>query len=227
MNTNRILITVFLLGLGRTSQAQNSYGFGVLPAINFNKGFNKGWTINFKTESRQLYSSGNFGEGISEYDYVLTDFTTIGAKKVGLNSRLALGYLFRLEGGNIVNRFIQQYNITQRFSRFRLSHRFVTDQTISPAEDLEFRLRYRLASEIPLNGESADQGEFYLKCSNEYLQSLQSNTYDLEIRFVPLLGYIFSPKHKPEFGLDYRVKGFVNQNANHSFWTNINWFIEI
>lgn len=109
----------------------------------------------------------------------------------------------------------------------RLAHRVVADQTFSESEATEYRLRYRLAAEVPLNGQSADAKEFYIKISNEYLNSVQSAEYDLEIRLVPLLGYTVTEKHKIEAGLDYRVNSFLGHNARHSFWISLNWFIEI
>lgn len=207
--------------------AQSTYQAGILPSINFNYKLKNDWSSNFKIESRQMLQSGTFtGDRDKNYDYVLTDFSLIAAKKVGLNARISGGVLFRFRNGNSIHRLIQQYTAIQRLPRFRLAHRVVTDQTFSPAEATEYRLRYRLASEIPLNGQSADPKEFYLKISNEYINSLQNSDYDLEIRFVPLLGYAIKEKHKIELGLDYRVNSFLNQYTRHSFWTSMNWFIE-
>lgn len=208
--------------------AQSTYQVGGLPSINLNYKLKNEWSSNFKIESRQLLQRGTFnGDSDKSYDYVLTDFSLIAAKKVGLNSRISVGYLFRFRDGNATHRLIQQYTVTQRLPGFRLAHRVVTDQTFSPTSVTEYRLRYRLATEIPLNGQSADPKEFYLKISNEYLNSVQNSDYDLEIRLVPLLGYAITEQHKIEVGLDYRVNSFLHQYARHSFWTSINWFIEI
>lgn len=208
--------------------AQSTYQVGGLPSINLNYKLKNDWSFNFKIESRQLLQRGTFNGGSDKnYKYVLTDFSLIAAKKVGLNSRISGGHLFRFREGNAIHRLIQQYTVTQKLPRFRLAHRFVTDQTFSHAEATAYRLRYRLATEIPLNGQSADPKEFYLKISNEYVNSIQNADYDLEIRFVPLLGYAITEKHKIEVGLDYRVNSFLNQYARHSFWTSLNWFIEI
>ena len=208
--------------------AQNTYQIGILPAINFNAKLKKGWSVNFKLESRQLLQNGTFGsEKNQAFDYILTDHSLIAAKKVGLNARISGGYLFRLREGRAVHRLIQQYSVTQRLPTLRLAHRVVTDQTISSNEATEYRLRYRLATEIPLDGQSADPKEFYLKVSNEYLNSLQSGDYDLEVRLVPMLGYFAAKKHKIELGLDYRVNSFLDRDARHSFWTSLSWFIEI
>ena len=216
------------LVFGRLSLAQDTYQLGALPSINFNYKFEKDWSANFKTESRQTFKSGQFGnETTTQYQYVLSDFSLLIAKKVGLNSRIAGGYLIRFHNGANVHRLIQQYAVVQRLNSYRLAHRVVLDQTFSSGRATEFRLRYRLASEIPLNGEAADPEEFYLKLSSEYLNALEDAEYDLEIRVVPLLGYIFTPAYKVEIGMDYRVNSFLAGQGEHDFWISINWYIEI
>lgn len=44
--------------------------------------------------------------------------------------------------------------------------------------------RKSIEAKFKLNGQSADIKEFYLKISNEYLNSLQNGDYDIEIRQV-------------------------------------------
>lgn len=208
--------------------SQSTYQFGVLPALNLNRKLKSDWSINTKIESRQLLRRGEFN-GISDkkYKYVLTDYSLISAKKVGLNSRIAGGYLVRVEGKEVLHRLIQQFIVVQRFSGFRLAHRFLSDQTFSALQKPEFRLRYRLTSELPLNGEAVDPGEFYLKVNNEYVNSLQGTDYDLEIRLVPLLGYDLTSDFKIEAGMDYRINSFLNKNTRHSYWMSFNFFVEI
>lgn len=230
MNIKKQFWIVFYLVwlFSNISTAQSTYQFGVLPSINLNYKLKNDWSANFKIESRQLLQKGTFnGDHDKSYEYVLTDYSLIAAKKIGLNARLSGGYLLRLRERQAVHRLIQQYTITQKLSSLRLAHRIVTDQTFSNTEATEYRLRYRLAVEISLNGQSADPKEFYIKISNEYLNSLQSADYDLEIRLVPLLGYTLTEMHKIEAGLDYRVNSFLKQYARHSFWISLNWFIEI
>ena len=230
MNTEKQYLYIFWLCLicSNATLAQSTYRVGGLPAVNLNAKLKNNWSLNAKTESRQLFQQGTFwGDRDKSYEYVLTDYSLIFARKIGLNSRISGGYLFRFLEGMAVHRFIQQYTITQKLTCFRLAHRVVTDQTFSPAEAPEYRLRYRLASEIPLNGQSADPSELYIKIGNEYLNSIQNADYDLEIRLVPMLGYALKKNHKLEVGLDYRVNSFLNQYARHSFWTVLNWYIEI
>jgi hypothetical protein len=207
--------------------AQSTYQLGILPAVNFNKQLKKDWSFNARIESRQLFLRGE-KRGLAEkdYNYVLTDVSVIAAKKVGLNSRIAGGYLIRFEEGDLFHRFIQQYTLVQKLSGFRLAHRLVSDQTISKIESPEIRFRYRITAEIPLNGQSLDVKEFYLKLNHEYLNSFQASQYDFEVRLVPLLGYDIARHFKIETGIDYRVNGFLNNRTRHSYWFPINLFID-
>ncbi|SMD41706.1 Protein of unknown function [Aquiflexum balticum DSM 16537] len=228
MSFNRLIPFLLCFLFGGTVMAQSTYEAGLLPAFNLNKKLKNDWSLNSRIESRQLFLSGGSNEDrISQYEYVLTDISMIAAKKVGLDSRIAGGYLMRIEDGEIIHRFSQQYTIVKRKFGFRLAHRFLTDQTISPVEKTEFRLRYRVTAEIPLNGKSVDPKEFYLRLNNEYVNSLQDFNYDLEIRLVPLLGYAINTKNKVEIGLDYRIDSFLANNPSQSFWTSLNWFIDL
>lgn len=211
-----------------TAYAQSSFQAGTIPSLNFNKKMKNDWSLNSKIESRLVFQRGEFdGDIDNSFNYALTDFSLIGAKKVGLNARIGGGYLIRFREGNVYHRFIQQYVIVQKLTGFRLAHRFLSDQTFSASEEPEFRLRYRITSEIPLNGESVDPGELYLKINNEYINSLQAGAYDLEIRLVPLLGYDITERFKIETGIDYRVNSFLTDDTRHSYWMSLNFFVEI
>lgn len=187
-----------------------------------------GWKLNYKVESRVSALQGDFKSG-SDFDtnYLLTDVSVVASKKTGLNNNLAGGYLLRFRNGSIDQRFIQQFTLVKRYNRFRLSHRFAADQTLKRELADTFRLRYRITSEIPLNGYSVDANEFYIKVNHEYLHAFESREYDLEVRLVPLLGYVFKDTNKIEWGVDYRINNFIHRNSKNSFWLTFNWFISI
>ena len=230
MNTKIRSLIFFSVLLLRTDKvlSQSTYQWGILPSLNLNSNLKKDWSLNTKLESRQIFQSGEVNGAVEgNYKYVQTDLSLIVAKKVGLNSRVGGGYLVRLKEGELFHRFIQQYNVVQKLSGFRLAHRFVTDQTFSAIEKPEFRVRYRISSEIPLNGESVDPGEWYLKLNNEYLYNTQASESDLEIRVVPLLGYDISKILNWETGLDYRASSVFKTNKQHSYWITINLYIDI
>lgn len=221
------LFTLFICFLfTENAFSQSTYQFGVLPSINLNKKLQKDWSLNFKTESRQLLQKGVFdGNYIKEYEYLLTDLSLLTAQKVGLNSRIAGGYLIRFRNEEIIHRVIQQYSIVERKTGFRLAHRIAADQTFSSNESPEYRFRYRLTPEIPIDGQSVDLKEFYVKTNLELLNKFQSSDYNLEFRFVPFLGYVLNEQNKIEVGLDYRIDSILITDTRHSFWTSINWYL--
>lgn len=230
MSTKRLFCIAFfvLCFVINTVYTQHSYQWGALPSLNANYSLKNDWSLNGRLESRILFLTGR-SDGLKNRDvnYQLTDFALLGAKKVGLKSRVAGGFLVRVEGNEIIFRLIQQYILVRKMSGIRFAHRIMTDQTFSESEKPDFRLRYRLSTEFALNGESVDPGEFYIKFNNEYLNSIQDLTYDLEIRLVPLLGYSLNDRYKIEAGLDYRVNSFIRGNTRHSYWMNFNFFIDI
>ena len=222
-----IFISLIIFDLA-VLKAQSTYRVGTLPSININKGLPYAWSINFKAESRQSLTTGSFsGESVPEFDYLLTDLSLITSKKVGLNNKLAGGYLARLREGRTIHKAVQQFTLVRRYSAFRMAHRFSFDQAFEKDGPVEIRLRYRLTGEFPLNGEAVDVREFYLKINNEYLNAFQDGEYDLEIRLAPLLGYIFTDKNKFEFGLDYRLSSFLDSPARNSFWVSLNWYLNL
>jgi len=210
-------LLVGLLPLFTVSQASHQLGF--LPSVNLNEKLPKDWSLNFKAESRQsLYRGG------IDYEYLLTDVALLAEKKIGVNTSAAGGYLLRIYADGVRHRAIQQISIVKGYTGFRLSHRVSADQTFEKDDAPEYRLRYRLSSEVPLQGLSLDPKEFFLKLSNEYLGSMQRDDYDLEIRATAFIGYALSPKQKLELGLDYRVDSFIHGQARNRYWIGLNFY---
>jgi hypothetical protein len=161
------------------------------------------------------------------YDYVLTDLSLAASKKIGINTAIAIGYLMRIDKKGIRNRTLQQITFVKRYRNFRLSHRLSADQTFTKNDDAEFRLRYRISTEIPLQGESLDPKEFFVKISNEYLNSLENKSYDLEIRGAAYVGYVLYPNNKLEFGLDNRFDSFIEGKLRYRLWIGLNYYKSI
>lgn len=220
-----IIFLVFFVG---KNVAQDTYLLGTLPSLNLNKGINSDWSLNLKAESRLRFLQGEFGgDAPADLYFQLADFALTASRKTGLNNALAGGYLIRFRDEQIFHRLIQQFTLVKRYDTFRMAHRFASDQTFNVDIPWEFRFRYRITAEIPLNGQSVDPGEFYLKLNNEYLNSWQEGEPDLEIRLVPLAGFEFTDNNKLEFGLDYRLSSFIYGNSHNSFWFNIGWFLKV
>lgn len=221
MKSHRILFLVLFL-IPLPNIAQNSFEFGILPSLNINKKLPKDWSVNFKTESRQSLFKNDFN-----YDYLLTDLSLAAAKKTGINTTIAIGHLIRVTNVGIINRSIQQISTIKRYYSFRVAHRFSADQTYEKNNYTEFRLRYRASVEIPLNGQSLDPKELFLKLNNEYLNVLYGGEYDLEIRGAGFIGYTLTSTNKLELGLDYRLDSFIKDNPRHRFWIGINIYLSI
>jgi hypothetical protein len=219
----RFSLTLFIILLVHlNNSAQSTYELGFLPSLNLNFKMPKDWSLNLKTESRQSLMKDDFS-----YDYLLTDISLVASKKIGINTAIAMGYLVRIDDNGIKNRAIQQITFVKRYTNFSLSHRLLADQSFTKDDNTELRLRYRISSEIPLQGKSLDPKEFFIKLNNEYLNSLYENNYDLEIRGSTFIGYVISPTNKLEIGLDYRIDSFLIGMPRNRLWIGLNLFISL
>jgi len=208
--------------------AQNTYKIGLLPSLNINKSLGNDWKLNLKIESRQILKEGIFKQNNDwNYNYLQTDFAFVGSKTLALNHIVAGGYMIRIRRDEIIHRFIQQYTYVKRYSSFRLAHRFSTDQTITQDEPTEYRIRYRITTEFPLNGTSVDVKEAYLKINNEYLNDFKGDNYDVEMRLIPAIGYKLTENNKVELGIDYRFDAFVDEGSRNRFFGFINWYTKL
>lgn len=231
MNTKILYIIYIIIAsvfAENRSMAQASYQSGFLPSINLGKDLGKDYSIHFNAESRIRMITGEAESAwVADPEIALTDLSLTLARKTGLNNSLSGGYLLRLRGGGQYHRTIQQFTVVKRYDGFRLAHRFRSDQTFHKTIPAEIRLRYRISAEIPLNGQSVDPNEWYLKMNTEFLNSLQDKTYTPELRIVPFLGYEFTDNHKFELGLDYRLSSFFDSSSRHSLWVNLGWFVKL
>lgn len=200
--------------------------FGVLPIINFNKTLNNRIDINTRYESRHfLFENPATKEHNFDYRYSLSDFSALIGVKTGFNSKINAGFLTRFLPNTTTYRSIQQFILKDKISKYRVAHRLVTDQTFNANEAPEFRLRYRFNGEIPLAGEKVDPKEFYLKVNTEILNSLQANTYDLEFRIIPNIGFVINKNQKIEVGFDNRFISFIYNKTRITSWVTISWFL--
>lgn len=222
----KCLLVFFLLFEAQNICAQTQIRAGFLPSVNYNQKINKLYEVNFRLESRHfVFENNSFQSNHFNYEYSLTDVSALMARKVGLNSKLVVGFLARTEPNAVSVRSIQQFIFQSKINNFRVAHRIVTDQTFSPKESPEFRLRYRLSAEIPLSGIKVDAKEFYFKFNTEALNGVQNKVYDLELRAVPNLGYVINERHKIELGLDNRFVSFIDNQTRITSWIIINWFL--
>lgn len=223
-----ILFISLFLGIFVGALAQSTYQIGVLPSFTLTKKLNPKWKFSLNTQTRFSAYKGEFSNSEifqKNFNYVLTDFSILANRKIGLNNSLAIGYLTRFRNKEQHNRLFQQFIISKKYNSLGVTHRFATDQTFRPYQKTEFRGRYRLAFDKPLQGNKLNPKEFYLKINNEYLISLQDKEWSNEFRLIPFLGYAFTDQNKLEIGIDYRVGSFGEEFLNTNFWTAINYYL--
>ncbi len=123
-----VLIVVGFLLFFIPATGQATYRTGYLPSFNLNQKLLAKWALNYKIEGRAIASIGSFENPNSyQFDYSLTDISILGSQKIGLNNKLAAGYLLRLSEAAPRHRLIQQYTIVKRYSGWRLAHRIASD----------------------------------------------------------------------------------------------------
>lgn len=212
-------IAFLFLAISALVFAKGNFQVGTMPSIILRKSFPKNWSATFQLESRQSV----FRQEL-DLDYLLTDIRLALSKRIAYNITVGAGYLIRIEEEAVKHRTLQQINFGKRFPGFRMTHRLMTEQTFGIEELTEYSLRYRLAVEIPLQGQSIDAKEFFVRLNNEYVNSLQGGDYDLEIRSGGLLGYSISRRSDFEIGFDNRIDNFVGGILRNRLWLRINFF---
>ena len=226
MNTRVFLLSFILIGILQLS-AQEATVVGILPQLNINKELSPLFSLNFQIEGRDALYSKIGEDEKSGYEEILRDISVIGSRKVGLYNRFAMGYLIRIRDDQIIHRSIQQFSLIGNIRSVRVGHRIALDQSFNENTPPRYRLRYRFTPEIPLNGKKIDKDEFYLKVNNEYLNGLQDGDYELELRFEPLIGFLFTDKNKIEIGPALRFSSELKSSWDKGYWMRIGWFVKI
>jgi len=213
-----LILFTFLTATYFCSFAQNQ--IGIIPQINTNFKLDKNWKLNAKIEGRQLFFQNPYPAELNQTKFERLDLEVVATRSKGKGA-VGGGYLLRRANGSFTHRFIQQYSITQKLVASRLAHRFRTDQTFEKDDAIQLRLRYRISWEKPLNGQSVDPREFYLKLNNEYFGILQNAAANLEIRGLASLGFNLSDNNQIETGIDYRVEKLIGTDTEHKLFLNI------
>jgi hypothetical protein len=160
------------------------------------------------------------------YFHNLTDFQGFLGTKINPFVDIAGGYQYRVNSlGDNSHRTIQQISFLQLPGNYKLGHRVRADQTFSPFEKSEYRLRYRISFELPIEGESLDPGEFYLVFSDEVIYSYQARESGIENRVVASLGHLSKEKQKFQAGIDYRTDRFFDPDLRHRSWFKFGWYL--
>lgn len=223
----RTLIFIAFTFLANSTLAQSELTYGFLPEISISHRWAEKWRLGTQIESMQqsfVYQNQQKQEG---YKYIRTDITPLLTYQLNPNWGVGLGALTRFENKDFVFRSIQQITSNKRSASTRIGHRLRTDQTFEPNEKIRLRLRYRFSLEVPLQGQSLNDQEFYTLTSIEQIAIYQTANADWEQRLSAVLGYYFNSNHKLEFGLDYRLDNFLNEAGRHRLWTMLNYYLNL
>lgn len=218
------ILMLLLLLLGASSTAQNR--FGIMPQINTDFKVGHFIKVNTKFENRFILYQNPIGYRDKRSEYERSDLELVVTGTNGALTNFGAGYLIRRshDDGSFIHRSIQQYSASQEWRNLLLAHRFRTDQTFEKNEAVQYRLRYRVSMEKPLDGQRVDPREYYLKFNNEYLGSLQDRDGNLEIRLLGALGYNHSEDDQVEVGLDYRAENVIGNDTENLLWLTVGWY---
>ncbi len=222
------LLFILVLSIPITANSQSLTSIGWLPEVSVSYKLNDQFRLTGQVESMQLGFTKRGTESFNyRYNYVRTDLTMVVSYRLNPNWSLAAGGMTRFVDGSLVYRSLQQVSYTRRGLGARFGHRFRTDQTFSTEASMQVRLRYRFSGEVPLQGQTLNDREWYSISSVEQIASVQNSDWDWEQRLSTALGYYFNAKNKIEIGFDYRLDDFTQGDGRHSIWTMINYFLNL
>jgi len=219
-------IIFFILIVPHILSAQTDVSFGILPRIIISKKVDKVHGIKFTSETRQgLYH--NINTPAFKSSNLLSDFALYYSNRLDPDYSANFGYLIRYSEGDILHRFIQQFNFIQRIESARLGHRIGIDQSFATNHSAVYRIRYRTVYEKSFSGERIDSKEFYYKFGAELLYSASTGPNRLEFRLLPMVGYELAINRKIEFGIDARAKALFSDDAASQHWFRLTAYLGI
>lgn len=215
------------LTISFASHSQRTY-VGFFPEAAVSKKVGESWKLTGKIESQHiLFSNDAISNNEWGYEHDRTDLQFFVARNLTLRTKGALGYQFRIEGkGKNSHRTIQQIGWLSNFRNYRLGHRVRADQTFFE-EGVSWRMRYRISSDIPINGQVLDPGENYLIASNELIAEYFESEINLENRLVAGIGWYFKNKQKLELSIDYRLDPIVSSPQRNRIWTKVSFYLNL
>lgn len=194
---------------------------------NRTKGALNGVRLGWKWNDKDVLVAGwesraHFNEQIQ---YIRSELSLASSHRLANGHQYSLGYLW-IFGDNIqLHRTFQQISFNQIRASYIAAHRFMMDGTFGSNTMPRFRARYRWTIVRPLTGTKVNDREFYLKVNHEMIHDFKEASYDLEFRWVPLLGYQWARNNKIEGGLDYRINSWVNGfQAKQLLRSSLTWY---
>lgn len=219
-----LVIGLFLISFSSGfGQDRQTFFTGFFPELSLTKKLENSNKLNLKIENQHVMYDNRLGDRL-QFDHYRTDVMGFYDWKLTASTSAAIGLFHRFQDGADGNRIIQQYAFLNRLRSFQLGHRLRTDQTATRGQEVEWRLRYRITSEIPLNGANLDPGESYFLISNEPIFSLKGGAFNLENRLIFTWGKLYSNNQKLEYSIDYRTDGFFNNRFRTRLWPKIGYY---
>jgi hypothetical protein len=219
-----IAVSLFLCANVLMTLAQSSYTGGVLLEIKPSLSFENDWKLRSKFGSRFLFFEGSDSQSFTPLaDFERAELEFVLTKKVSPATSLGGGYLTRLQKGIVKHRLIQQFSISNERETFSLEHRFRFDETFQVNKANIYRFRYRFSFEKSLNQEVKKDKKTYFILYNEYIPSVQSGKYQMEIRILPGLGFKLNKDNKLEVGVDYRVEKLFTSTNKQIYLLYCSW----
>ncbi|HAO46310.1 MAG TPA: DUF2490 domain-containing protein [Ferruginibacter sp.] len=210
-NTLRLILVILLACNSVPALAQRS-DVGNWFIYFGNQSINKKW--NWWNEVQ--YRNFNFAGDLQQ----LLFRTGIGYNLGENNNNLLLGYGFihsqrYLAGtenktGSNEHRLYQQFITRQNFGRVFLQHRYRAEERFLPG-DFQFRLRYFLSLNLPLNHKTMSKNTIYFSAYNEVFLNTRSPVFDRN-RLYGALGYVINRNFRTELGFMAQTQETTNRN---------------
>jgi len=177
-----------------------------------NQAINKKWNWWNEVQYRNFNFAGDLQQMLVR--------TGIGYNLTENNNNILLGYGFihsqrYLPGSNDKtssneHRIYQQFITRQHYGRVFIQHRYRAEERFLPG-DFQFRLRYFLSANIPLNHKTMSKNTVYLSAYNEVFLNAQSPVFDRN-RLYGAVGYVINKHFRTELG--FMAQTLENTNRN-------------
>jgi hypothetical protein len=219
---SRAILLALLLGHSGVLFSQSQLPLVLDSGVDVNKKFASGFTLNMGARYRDLLVSDLGSRPLAPNSRHLQLSTNLNYQ-LGLYDRLGGGLMYRFnsvgkDGISNELRFTQEYIHITQINAVRLAHRLKSDQRLFKSLSTEFRFRYRLSADFPLNGLKLDPGEFYALIATEtLLNSGEAFKPEWDQRFNLAFGNQITPFVKAQLDLQYRAESFSNQLQNQIF----------
>lgn len=216
----RVVIFLFFCSLGQLAfplalSGQSGQLYGTIPAVLL-RGNLKPFDYAFSLSSEINAISRTLGDRTFPAEVLNLNLESALAYDPNPNLNLAAAFLYRIRnpfsGRGIELRPWQQATLINRLDKYRLRNRLRLEErwvgSTDEGVDFDLRLRYRLSTDFPLEGERLDIREFYLNLSTETLFTLTAvqPLFYWESRTYVGLGYQLHVKKRLEFAFDFRSR---------------------